>query len=89
MAFTLDQLNTAALPDAGRMLDGIYEHTPWIAAEALKARPFKSLAHLKHALVAALDQGGVDAHLALIRAHPELAGKAMVAKTLTAESTHE
>ena len=54
MAFTLDQLNTAALPDAGRMLDGIYEHTPWIAAEALKARPFKSLAHLKHALVAAL-----------------------------------
>ena len=30
-----------------------------------------------------------DAQLALIRAHPELAGKAMVAKTLTAESTHE
>ena len=30
-----------------------------------------------------------SAQLALIRAHPELAGKAMVAKTLTAESTHE
>ncbi len=32
---------------------------------------------------------GRDAQLALIRAHPELAGKAMVSKTLTAESTNE
>jgi N-carbamoyl-L-amino-acid hydrolase len=30
-----------------------------------------------------------EAQLALIRAHPELAGKAMVSQTLTAESTHE
>jgi N-carbamoyl-L-amino-acid hydrolase len=30
---------------------------------------------------------GREAQLALIRAHPELAGKAMVSNTLTAEST--
>jgi beta-ureidopropionase / N-carbamoyl-L-amino-acid hydrolase len=34
-------------------------------------------------------ESGREAQLALIRAHPELAGKAMVAKTLTAESTNE
>jgi beta-ureidopropionase / N-carbamoyl-L-amino-acid hydrolase len=36
-----------------------------------------------------LDEAGVDAKLALIRAHPELAGKAMQSNTLTAESTNE
>ncbi len=89
MAYTLDQLNAAPLPEAEQMLDGLYEHTPWIAAEALKARPFKSLAQLKHALTQVLARATREQQLALIRAHPELAGKAMVAKTLTAESTHE
>ncbi|HRN74679.1 2-oxo-4-hydroxy-4-carboxy-5-ureidoimidazoline decarboxylase [Ottowia sp.] len=89
MAYTLDQLNTAAPAEAEQMLDGLYEHTPWIAAEALKQRPFKSLAQLKHALTEVLARAGKEPQLALIRAHPELAGKAMVAKTLTAESTNE
>ena len=89
MAYTLDQLNAAPLPQAERMLDGLYEHTPWIAAAALQQRPFKSLAQLKHTMTKVLRAAGRDAQIALIRAHPELAGKAMVAKTLTAESTHE
>ena len=87
--YTLDQLNAASAADAARMLDCLYEHTPWIAAEALQQRPFRSLAQLKHAMAEVLARADVDAQLALIRAHPELAGKAMVAQTLTAESTHE
>ena len=86
---TLDELNQAPLEAAVAYLDGVYEHSPWIAENALKKRPFKTLAALKQALIAALDAGGHDAKLALIRAHPELAGKAMVAKSLTAESTNE
>ncbi|MBK8665138.1 MAG: 2-oxo-4-hydroxy-4-carboxy-5-ureidoimidazoline decarboxylase [Burkholderiales bacterium] len=89
MPLTLDQLNAAPAAEAEQMLDGLYEHTPWIAAEALKARPFKSLAQLKRAMADVLARGTTEQHLALIRAHPELAGKAMVAKTLTAESTNE
>ena len=89
MAYTLDQLNAAPLPKAQAMLDGLYEHTQWIVAEALKEQPFQSLAHLKHVMTQVLARGTVDQQLALIRAHPELAGKAMVAKTLTAESSHE
>jgi len=89
MPLTLDQLNAAPAAEAEQMLDGLYEHTPWIAAEALRARPFKSLAQLKHAMAEVLARGTTEQHLALIRAHPELAGKAMVAKTLTAESTNE
>ncbi len=89
MPYTLDELNAAPLAQATGMLDGLYEHTPWIAEQALAQRPFASLAALKWAMVQALDQAGRDAKLGLIRAHPELAGKAMVAKTLTAESTNE
>ncbi|MDA7415311.1 2-oxo-4-hydroxy-4-carboxy-5-ureidoimidazoline decarboxylase [Xenophilus arseniciresistens] len=88
-SLTLDQLNAATPQDAITLLDGVYEHSPWIAQRALDTRPFRSLAHLKHALVQALAAATVDEQLGLIRAHPELAGKAMVAKSLTAESTNE
>jgi len=89
MAITLEQLNSASREDVAQMLDGLYEHSPWIAEQALNERPFQSLAHLKHAMCEVLAHAGRDAQLDLIRAHPELAGKAMVSKTLTAESTNE
>jgi beta-ureidopropionase / N-carbamoyl-L-amino-acid hydrolase len=89
MTLNLEQLNSASREDAARMLDGLYEHSPWIAEQALDARPFRSLAHLKHAMCEVLAHAGREAQIGLIRAHPELAGKAMVSKTLTAESTNE
>jgi N-carbamoyl-L-amino-acid hydrolase len=89
MALTLEQLNRASAEQAALMLDGLYEHSPWIAERALAQRPFKSLAQLKYAMCDVLAQAGRQAQVGLIRAHPELAGKAMVSKTLTAESTHE
>jgi N-carbamoyl-L-amino-acid hydrolase len=89
MSLTLNQLNVAAPEAALALLDGVYEHSPWIAEAALARRPFVSLSQLKLALVEALRDGGHDKQLALIRAHPELAGKAMVSKSLTAESTNE
>ena len=89
MPMTLQELNAATPEAAAQMLDGLYEHTPWIAAQALQARPFASLAALKHAMVRVLAQAPRAAQVALVRAHPELAGKAMVAQTLTAESTNE
>ena len=86
---TLEQINAAGRADFVSLLDGTYEHSPWIAEKAWPQRPFKSLAQLKLALVDVVRAAGRDSQLGLIRAHPELAGKAMVAKTLTAESTHE
>ena len=86
---TLDQVNAASAADMARLLDGIYEHSPWIPQRAAARAPFASLAQLKHALVQAVREASRDEQLGLIRAHPELAGKAMVARTLTAESTNE
>ena len=89
MALTLEQINTASASDAAALLDGLYEHSPWVAEAALAHRPFRSLAHLKHVMANVVRDAGTDKQLTLIRAHPELAGKAMVSKTLTAESTNE
>nr|MDP2191043.1 2-oxo-4-hydroxy-4-carboxy-5-ureidoimidazoline decarboxylase [Rhodoferax sp.] len=89
MAMTLEQLNTTPFDEARRLLDGLYEHSPWIEEQALTARPFASLAHLKHAMARIVATSGRDAQLALVRAHPELAGQAMVSQAMTSESSFE
>ena len=89
---TLKQINAATQAEFTAQLDGVYEHSPWIAAATWSHRPaagFASLAALKLTLVQTVRAAGTDRQRALIRAHPELAGKAMVSQTLTAESTDE
>jgi N-carbamoyl-L-amino-acid hydrolase len=82
----LNRLDPAAFAAA---LHGIYEHSPWIPERAAAQRPFASLAALKLALQDAVSLAGDDEQLSLLRAHPELAGKAAIAGALTAESTGE
>jgi N-carbamoyl-L-amino-acid hydrolase len=89
MPLTLEQINTASAAEAAVLLDGLYEHSPWIAEAALAHRPFRSLPHLKQVMAQIVRDAGRERQLTLIRAHPELAGKAMVSNTLTAESTNE
>ena len=89
---TLAWLNAASPAEAATALDGLYEHSPWIVEAAVARRPaggWASLAGFKHSLVQVVEQGGRDAQVTLVRAHPELAGKAAVAGELTAESTNE
>ena len=86
---TLEQINSASAAEFVELLDGTYEHSPWVAEGAVAQRPFTSLAALKQALVSSVRGIGLEAQFKLIRAHPELAGKAMVSQSLTAESTNE
>jgi N-carbamoyl-L-amino-acid hydrolase len=84
---TLAELNSWTPPASSTALRGIYEHSPWIPERAAAHRPFASLAALKLALQDAVTQASSDEQLSLLRAHPELAGKAAIAGALTAEST--
>ena len=86
---TLQQINTASATEFAALLDGTYEHSPWVAELAAPLRPFSSLSALKQALISSVRGIDREAQLKLIRAHPELAGKAMVSQSLTAESTNE
>ena len=67
---------------------GVYEHSPWIAAAAYDAHltsDADTAEGLAKALAAAAAKGATEQKRALIEAHPDLAGKLALAKTLTAE----
>ncbi|MDH3450997.1 MAG: 2-oxo-4-hydroxy-4-carboxy-5-ureidoimidazoline decarboxylase [Gammaproteobacteria bacterium] len=68
---------------------GIFEHSPWIAARTFERRPFLSADALFDAMVDTLNQASHAERLALLRAHPELAGKVARAGELTENSTRE
>ena len=89
MALTLEQLNKASLDDATQLLAGLYEHSPWIAERAFARRPFASPLDLQLALYGVVQGASDGEKLALIRAHPELAGREAQAGTLTPASTRE
>lgn len=64
----------------------LFEHSPWVVARAATMQPFPDL----HAGLMAVVRGATrDEQLSLIRAHPELAGKAAIDGTLTAASAAE
>ena len=86
---TLARLNSAPHKDFVGLLAGIYERSPWVSERAWPRGPFLTLAQLKRTLVEVVTEADGDEQLALLRSHPELAGKAMVAGTMTAESSHE
>jgi 2-oxo-4-hydroxy-4-carboxy-5-ureidoimidazoline decarboxylase len=69
---------------------GIYEHSPWVAERVASiAAELVDAARLAELMADCVDNAATDKQLALIRAHPDLAGKAQVAGELTAESTEE
>ncbi len=71
------------------MLGAIFEHSPWVAERAWDGRPFADVAHLHAAMVAVARQASRGEQLALLRAHPELAGQAAQAGELTESSRGE
>jgi 2-oxo-4-hydroxy-4-carboxy-5-ureidoimidazoline decarboxylase len=86
---SLQSLNEAAATDFVAVLADIYEHAPWVAQAIRDQRPFDTLAALHEAMVAAVRKASPDRQLALIRGHPDLAGRAMRAGTLTTDSKAE
>jgi 2-oxo-4-hydroxy-4-carboxy-5-ureidoimidazoline decarboxylase len=86
---TLDQLNTMPVDQFVGVLGGIFEHSPWVAEQVAGMRPFQGIDDLHQAMVDRIVDAGQEAQLALIRAHPELAGKAAIRGELTPESTSE
>ncbi len=67
----------------------LFEGSPWIAAEAWDSRPWRTREALHAALLEVVARASQERQLALIRAHPDLVGRAALAGTLTRESTTE
>jgi 2-oxo-4-hydroxy-4-carboxy-5-ureidoimidazoline decarboxylase len=88
-SYSLDQLNALSAADFTAALADIYEHSPWVAEAAGAQRPFATLAALHEAMMAAVRSASTEAKRTLVKAHPDLAGKAARAGVLTADSTNE
>jgi len=86
---TLDHLNEFDRTVFVAALGEVFEHSPWVADAVYDARPFASVDALHAAMSAAVDAAPAERQLALIRAHPQLAGKAAIRGELTDASTRE
>ncbi len=86
---TLARLNSMNQTGFTTALGFAFELSPWVVERAWSERPFASVEAMHGAMMAVLEGATTADKLALIRAHPELASKAAIAKTLTAESNAE
>ena len=85
MTLALSQINGMTPAEFVTVAGPVFEHSPWIAERASSERPFTSLDALHAAMVGVVQRASAEEQLALIRAHPDLVGRAV----LTAESEGE
>jgi OHCU decarboxylase len=82
-------LNSCPADQFVKWIGPVFEHSPWIAEATAANRPFAGLQTLHQALCETVRGAGQEKQLALIRAHPDLVGRAALAGTLTSQSTSE
>ncbi|MDF0606323.1 2-oxo-4-hydroxy-4-carboxy-5-ureidoimidazoline decarboxylase [Neisseriaceae bacterium TC5R-5] len=88
-AHTLAMINALPAAEFVQLLSGIFEHSAWVAEQVVHLRPFARVAELHACMVQQVELADEATQLQLIRAHPELAGKAALRGELTNESTSE
>lgn len=86
---TLEEANALDHDAFMAALGGLFEGPPWIVAEAWQTRPFASVEQLHRALCNVMEAAPIERQEALIRAHPDLVGRAALAGTLSPASTTE
>ena len=86
---SLQSLNAADKAAFVAALGDIYEHAPWVAEAVHGQRPFASLNALHEAMTAAVRSASAEKRIALLKAHPDLAGKAARAGAMTTDSKAE
>ena len=85
----LAAVNDLPLADFVGRFGDVAEHSPWVAEVAARLRPFASREAMIEAFAVAVGQAPYDARLALIRAHPDLAGRAARAGAMAEDSRRE
>lgn len=89
MSYPLAQLNSLDRAVFTLALGHLFEHSPWVAEETWPQRPFASVEALHAGLCRTMQSAPTERQLALIRAHPDLAGRLAQQRKLTAASTRE
>jgi 2-oxo-4-hydroxy-4-carboxy-5-ureidoimidazoline decarboxylase len=85
----MDRLNAAPVSEFCALLDGVWEHSPWIVAQTAHMRPFENVEGLMAAMWTIVCDADDSLKLALLRAHPDLAGRLARAGNLSCDSGRE
>lgn len=85
----LDDLNEVPRSDFVGILEGVFEHAPWVAEAAFSGRPYATIAALHETMMAAVRIAPHEQKLGFLRGHPELGNRLARAKGLTDESEAE
>jgi OHCU decarboxylase len=86
---SMAELNDLSPAEFTRVIGPVFEHSPWIAERTAPQRPFTRMDDLHRALCGTVRNASEDEKLNLIRAHPDLVGRAALAGTLTSASQRE
>lgn len=86
---SFDEINALSAPDFAAKFGHLFEHSLWVVEAAQSRRPFAGKTAMLDAFAAVLSEAGEARQLDLLRAHPELAGKAAIDGSLTRDSVAE
>lgn len=89
MSILLSLINQLDQAEFTRVVGPVFEHSPWIAEKTWLKHPFPGVKELHHALCETVMKAAPGRQIDLIRAHPDLVGRAALSGTLTRESTGE
>src|SRR5688572_23818573 len=82
---TIRELNLLDKPAFIDALGWIFEGSPWVADRSFGLKPFRDLDALSSAMTVAVAQATRDEQLALLRAHPDLGGRARMSEASVGE----
>ncbi|MTI45821.1 2-oxo-4-hydroxy-4-carboxy-5-ureidoimidazoline decarboxylase [Roseibium hamelinense] len=86
---TVEQINCFKKDTFLQAFGDVAEHSPWVAERAFAALPYRNRDAVISAFEAAMQFASRDEQIALIRAHPDLAGKAARAGVVAEDSKKE
>ena len=88
-SYSLETVNAMSPKDFAETFGDIAEHSPWVAEGAESHRPFQNREEMITCFADVMQSANEETQLALIRAHPDLAGKAALSGELTEDSKNE
>ncbi len=89
MQLSIDRVNAMDQESFVRLFGGIFEHSPWVAERAWETRPFGDFGALHAAMVRVVSAVPPTQQVALLRVHPDLAGKEAEEGSMTQHSVAE
>ncbi|MGJ9383448.1 2-oxo-4-hydroxy-4-carboxy-5-ureidoimidazoline decarboxylase [Salipaludibacillus sp. CF4.18] len=73
--YTLSEVNKMGTSEFVTKIGSVFEHSPWVAEESVKHKPFADYNQLYSMMIDEMYQAHPSLQLSLLRAHPDLGTK--------------